>query len=72
MSASQQKNNTETFMQKLRGSGLRPYLVDADIPGKGHWYRVRLGSFKSRDDAEKYVRDLKRETGFSAFVTAAR
>jgi len=72
VAASQQKDEVDAVMQKLRGSGLRPYLVDAEIPGKGHWYRVRVGSFKSRDDAQRYLNDLKRETGLTAFVTAAK
>lgn len=72
VAASQQKDDADAVVQKLRGSGLRPYLTDVDIPGKGHWYRVRLGSFKTKGDAEKYVRDLKRETGLTAFVTAAK
>lgn len=72
VAASQQKDEADAVVQKLRGSGLRPYLTDVEIPGKGHWYRVRLGSFKNKADAEKYVRDLKRETGLTAFVTAAK
>jgi DedD protein len=71
VAASQSKDEAEGVLQKLRGSGLRPYVMDVELPGKGHWYRVRLGSFKGRDDAEKYARDLKRETGLTAFVTAA-
>lgn len=71
VAASQSKDEADGVLQKLRGSGLRPYVMDVEIPGKGHWYRVRLGSFKGRDDAERYARDLKRETGLTAFVTAA-
>jgi DedD protein len=72
VAASQQKDDAAAVLTKLRSSGLRPYLIDAEIPGKGHWYRVRLGNFSSKDEAEKYVRDLKRETGFTAFVTSAK
>jgi cell division septation protein DedD len=72
VAASQQKTDVDQVMSKLRGSGLSPYLVDANIPGKGRWFRVRVGSFRSRNDAEKYVHDLKRETGMSGFVTSAQ
>jgi len=72
VAASQQKDDAAAILEKLRAAGLRPYLVEADVPGKGHWYRVRLGAFKTKDDAARYVKDLKRETGFSAFVTNAQ
>ncbi|MBS2031018.1 MAG: SPOR domain-containing protein [Deltaproteobacteria bacterium] len=72
VAASQQKDEVDAVMTRLRTSGLRPYLVDAEIPGKGHWYRVRVGAFKTRDDAQRYLNDLKRETGLTAFVTAAK
>ncbi len=71
VAASQQKSDADQVMSKLRGSGLRPYQVAADIPGRGRWYRVRVGSFPTRGDAEKYASDLKRETGMSGFVTSA-
>jgi DedD protein len=71
VAASQQKADADQVMTKLRGSGLRPYQVDADIPGRGRWYRVRVGSFPTKGDAEKYASDLKRETGMSGFVTSA-
>ena len=43
-------------------------VVVADVPGKGRWYRVRLGSFETRDAADRYLRDLERSTGAKGFV----
>ncbi len=43
----------------------------ADVPGKGRFYRVRLGSFDSREAADRYLRDLQRTNGAKGFVTAA-
>jgi len=43
-------------------------VVVAEVPGKGRWYRVRLGSFESRDAADRYLRDLERSTGAKGFV----
>jgi DedD protein len=42
------------------------------VPGKGRFHRVRVGSFDSRDQAERYLRDVNRETGAKGFVTACR
>jgi cell division protein FtsN len=73
VAASQEKSEADQVVSKLRSSGMSPYLVDAEIPGKGRWYRVRVGSFHSRDEAERYAKDLKRETGLNgAFATSAR
>jgi cell division septation protein DedD len=43
----------------------------ADVPGKGRWYRVRLGSFESREAADRYLKDLERTTGAKGFVASA-
>jgi cell division protein FtsN len=46
-------------------------VVVADVPGKGRWYRVRLGSFDTRESADRYLRDLERGTGAKGFVATA-
>jgi DedD protein len=58
----------DALVAKLRGQGLAPYVVEADIPGKGTFYRVRLGKFRSRDEAKRYLADVQRETQLSGFV----
>ena len=55
----------------LRFPGRGAKVTAADVPGKGRWYRVRIGSFKTREAAERYLRDLQRETGSTGFVTNA-
>ncbi|MGA8893508.1 MAG: SPOR domain-containing protein, partial [Anaeromyxobacteraceae bacterium] len=47
-----------------------PKVSVAEVPGKGRWYRVRLGSFESREAADRYLRDLERSTGAKGFVAA--
>jgi cell division septation protein DedD len=46
-------------------------VVVADVPGKGRWYRVRLGSFETREAADRYLRDMERSTGAKGFVATA-
>jgi DedD protein len=46
-------------------------VVVADVPGKGRWYRVRLGSFETRESADRYLRDLERGTGAKGFVATS-
>jgi cell division septation protein DedD len=50
----------------------RPRIVTAEVPGKGRWYRVRVGAFENRAEASRYLVDLSRETGASGFITPTR
>jgi len=70
--ASQDKADADRFAATMREKGYAPYLVDADVPGRGTWHRVRLGSFPNKDAASKYLADFKRETGVDAFVAPAQ
>jgi cell division septation protein DedD len=42
------------------------------VAGKGRVFRVRVGSFESRDAAQRYLSDVARETGARGWVTASR
>ena len=44
-------------------------VVAADVPGKGRWYRVLVGSFDSREAAKRQLASLSR-SGVSGIVTA--
>jgi len=63
-------DRSEANRLALRFPGRVPKVVTADVPGKGRWYRVQLGPFDSRDEAERYLRDLERDTGSKGFVTS--
>jgi cell division septation protein DedD len=70
ISAFQNRPEAERFAAKLRDRGYAPYIVTAEVPNKGTWYRVRMGSFPSKDAASRYLSDFKRETQLQAFVAA--
>jgi hypothetical protein len=56
------------WMEKLKGKGYDAFVVEAEIDGKT-WYRVRLGNFKIRRDAETLGALVRLEEGFhDAFV----
>jgi cell division protein FtsN len=48
-----------------------PRIELAILQGKT-WYRVRVGAFEAKGDAEKFLKDLARETGAKGFVTSNR
>jgi cell division septation protein DedD len=70
LSAAQTREEADRFASGLKQKGYAPYIVTAQVPGKGTWYRVRLGSFPSRDQASRYLQDFRRETQMEAFVTS--
>ncbi len=71
LSAYQDKAEADRFAAGLRDKGYAPYIIEAVIPGKGTWYRVRMGRFASKDAASRYMVDFRRETAMNAIVTAA-
>ena len=71
ISAFQNRPEAERFAARLRDRGYAPYIVAAEVPRKGTWYRVRMGSFPSKEAAARYLADFKRETQIEAFVASA-
>lgn len=37
--------------------GYDPIINAVEIPGRGTWYRVSLGAFKKKEEAQKYISD---------------
>jgi DedD protein len=68
--STQSEEDANRFVHRLSAQGYHPFVVAADLPGKGRWYRVRLGRFDSHDAADQYLKDFKRETRLDAFVTS--
>lgn len=64
------RSEAESLASRLRKQGLSPWVAEADIPGKGTFYRVRVGRFANRDEAVRYLEDLKRETRMDGFVAS--
>lgn len=51
---------------------LSPRVEQADLPGKGRYYRVRVGRFADRAGAEGYLKQHARDTGGRAIVAELR
>ncbi len=69
--ATQSSVEADKFAKKLHGEGYQSFVAEAEVTGKGKWYRVRVGKFDTRAQADHYLQDFKRETHLEAFVTAA-
>jgi cell division septation protein DedD len=44
----------QQFSDQLRARGHKSYVVEAHVPGRGTWYRVRVGPFPSQQAAAAY------------------
>jgi DedD protein len=72
LGASPNREDAERQASRMREKGYAPYITAAEVPGKGTWYRVRMGSFPSKDAATRYLQDFKRETQAEAFVASTK
>lgn len=52
--SSSSQDEANRFSEKLMRAGISAYVIPADIPGRGRWYRVRIGRFGTREEALKY------------------
>lgn len=66
--AYQDRGEAQKVSETLSGKGYAPYLVAVPVKGKGTWYRVRLGNFPEREQAERYLSDFRREVPGTGFV----
>jgi cell division septation protein DedD len=66
LSSFQDKAEAEAFAQKFAAE--RPYMVVSDIPGKGVWYRVRVGDFASAKDAIAAKESFEKKHNVIAYV----
>lgn len=55
-------------VEKWKGRGYPAYMMIADIPDRGRWYRVRMGGFENRSDASHYMKELKSRENVEAIV----
>jgi cell division septation protein DedD len=67
--STQERFEAERIAARFASRGARVSV--ADVPGKGRWYRVRMGSFDTREAADRYLRDLEKTTGAKGFVASA-
>lgn len=57
--AFQSAEDADKLKAKLTLTGMDASVQKAEVPGKGVWYRVRLGPYKGQAEASEVVADLK-------------
>jgi cell division septation protein DedD len=53
----------------LKKKGFAAYMNKAVIPGRGTWYRVRVGPYKNRTQADRTLSKLKKEKYNGIIIT---
>lgn len=51
-----------------REKGYPAYIMIADIADRGRWYRVRIGGFATKDDAQKYLDQFVEKENSEAII----
>jgi DedD protein len=60
------RDDADKLSLLLHDQGYAAKVTTADIPGKGRHYRVRVGQYETRDQAEKLRAEAKARHGHSA------
>jgi DedD protein len=64
-----EKQPADDEAKKMRSRGYAAFVVASDVPGKGTWYRVRLGSFTNKSSAERLAKEIHDKVGISSIIT---
>ncbi len=68
LSSFQDKHEAESFLTSVKAAGYQAYVTEADVNGKGTFYRVRLGTYRSLDAANDAKAELEKTLKKSASV----
>jgi len=64
------QSEAEGFAEQLRARGHKAYAVEANVPGRGTWYRVRVGPFATQHAAAAYRVDFEDKEHVVPFIVA--
>lgn len=56
--------------EKFRAAGFEPHVVSAEIPKRGTWYRVQVGDFSTRDEANNFGAMLRSKGLVESFIVS--
>ena len=60
VAAYKQAGDADNLVAKLKQNGFTAYRALGKVPGKGIWYRVRVGEFKNKAEAGRHMANLKK------------
>jgi DedD protein len=60
--------DASSFATALRQRGHHAYVEPTQLPGRGTWYRVRIGPFKTQKEAASYRADFEKKEHLVSFI----
>ena len=61
-------NEAHVFASALRKRGHAAYVTPGTVKGRGTHWRVRIGPFESRQEAQRYRTTFEKEEGMNTFI----
>ena len=68
LSSFQDKAEAEAYLSQVKSQGFSAQITIAQVDGKGTWYRVRMGSYRSLDAATSAKQEFEKTAAKSASV----
>ena len=68
LSSFQDKHEADSFLSSLKAAGFQPYVTEAAVSGKGTFYRVRLGTYRSLEAANDAKLEFEKASKKTASV----
>jgi cell division septation protein DedD len=62
------QENAQKLVQRLRAKGYDPQMEALDKPDSGRWYRIIVGSFHSREDAQRFAAEFNKRENAQGMV----
>lgn len=59
----------ERLMNEMKKKRYKAFVTEVTIPKKGTWYRVSMGRFPTREEAQAFAREIKEKEKLNTFVT---
>ncbi len=68
VAAFKERTEAEALAGRLTQKGYPAFLVSEDVPGKGLWYRVRIGHYREKEQARQMANRVSKNEKMSGFV----
>jgi cell division septation protein DedD len=72
ISALPDRNQAVALAAQMEKKGYRAHISTAQVPDKGTMYRVRIGHFKTKDEANAFRDEFQKKENRNGFVTPSK
>ncbi len=64
-----ERAEADAFYERMKKAGYNPKVVEAEVPEKGRWYRVRIGGFTNYEQSLAAKKSFENKQHIIAYVT---